>query len=441
MASKSLDVVHPPLFRLKLTYHKSRIIRFALGFALVGLVGSLWSCTPPATKMPSTDTPSPSHTATSQLSSTPSQSATPTVSPTATFTPTSTSTPFGTQIGIVPWPEEGSLLQPVDIQVNFGTSLDDLPSGPYLLYQDPENRGLDYSSFDGSIQGSLFALEPPYSVATFSKGRISPIIVGSFERGIHTRYAIDMKSQCVLKLGPLCNGIIGFPSPNGQWMAGLCQRYGDRPEGKLIIELISLENGSAYHLDISTNIEKIYAHNYIPWVTDDSFIALFGPEEEPCLVSIPDLGMRCVTSLNDKRFLAISPDWLVVEDRENGLLIANILPIACFHDSQECKPAFTIDNVAINFTRFKISPDGSMIALDSSYQRTSTTSEIGYYDTETWTYHKIGVFARDYGLFGWCPDSSCMLIVGETYYLAYPDGRIERMPINPDYPLAIIEVP
>ncbi len=231
MASQSLDVDHPPLFRLILTYHKSRIVRFAIAFALVGLVGSLWSCTPPATKMPSTDTPSPSHTATSQLSSTPSPSAPPSVSPTASCTPTSTPTPFGTQIGILPWPEEGSLLQPVDIQVNFGASLEDLPSGPYLLYKDQETRGLDYSSFDGSIQGSLFAFEPPYSVSTFLKGRISPVIIGSFEQSIPTQYVIDMKSRRALKLGPLCNDLIGFPSPNGQWMAVGRQTSGANPPG------------------------------------------------------------------------------------------------------------------------------------------------------------------------------------------------------------------
>jgi hypothetical protein len=125
-------------------------------------------------------------------------------------------------------------LLPVDIQVNFGTSLNDLPSGSYLFYKDQDTRGLDYSSFDGSIQGSLFAFEPPYSFSTFSKGRISPVIVDSFERCIPTRYVIDMKSRRALKLGPLCNDLIVFPSPNGQWMAGGCQTSGAKPPGSTL---------------------------------------------------------------------------------------------------------------------------------------------------------------------------------------------------------------
>ncbi len=419
--------------------------RFTFAIVIAGMNGVLWSCTPPATKMPSMDIPSPSHTATSQLTPTPSQSATPTVSPTVTFTPTSTPTPFGTPISIIPWPEEGSLLQPVDIQVNFGTSLDDLPSGPYLLYKDQETRGLDYSSFDGSIQGSLFAFEPPYSVSAFSRGDITARIVGVFELNTSTRYVIDMKSQRVLKLGPLCKGLIGFPSPNGQWMAVGCQTSGDRPEGKIIIELISLEDGSASHMEIPTRIEELRFYNYIyvQWVTDDSFIFyIIGSKEGPCIVSIPDLGMRCPPELQDEEhpFIAVSKNWFIVKGRSQAWIV-DIFPISCFYEPGKCKPVVTLDDPKISFARFRWSPDETMLAIDSGDQRTSTTSEIGYYDTETWTYHKIRVFSRDYGLFGWCPDSSCMLIVGEPDYLAYLDGRIERLPFNLRHPQSIIGVP
>jgi len=405
---------------------------FAFTMLFTGMVCIFSSCSAPPMETALVETATPTKSPMILPSFTPK--------PSETQMPSITPNPFGTPISSVKWPEEGDLTQPVDIQVNFGDSLSVLPSGSYLLYKDPTTRGLHYTSLDGSIQGMLFAFEPLYSVATFLRGRITSRVVGLFELGVTTRYVVDLTRQTILKLNPLCHEAVGFPSPIGKLMAGICTQRRIQLDGEIVIEIVSLENGESYHLVLPFEEDIRYKSNLVDWVTDESFIALVGPGEAPCLVSIPDLGMCCVTALKDKRILAISENWLVVRRSEGNNWILEIFPMSCFHEKGACEP-ITLELETISSTRFRWSPDGTMLALDEGNHLTSTTAKIGYYDTATWTYNEVGVFSRDYGLLDWCPDSTCMLIVGEPSYIAYLDGRMEQLYFNPDHPLAVIEIP
>jgi hypothetical protein len=410
----------------------NRVYLFIYFILFTGMICILSSCNEPALETTLAETVTATKSATIVPSLTPK--------PSETQTPSITPNPFGTPISSVKWPEEGDLTQPVDIQVNFGESLNDLPSGSYLLYKDPTTRGLHYTSLDGSHQGMLFAFDPPYSVATFRRGKITSHVIGVFELGVNTRYVIDLTRQTVMKFNPLCHEAVGSPSPNGELMAGICNERRIQLDGEIVIEIVSLENGENSHLILPFEEDKRYESNLVDWVTDECFIALVGPGEAPCLISIPELGMRCVTALEDKPILAISEDWLLVRKSEGNSRILEIFPMSCFHDKDACEPV-TLELESISSTRFRWSPDGTMLALDEGNQLTSTTAKIGYYDTATWMYHEIGVFSRDYGLLDWCPDSTCMLIVGEPSYIAYLDGSIERLKFNPDHPLALIAIP
>jgi hypothetical protein len=392
--------------------------------------------------MAATDTPIPLHAPTLQLSSTPSQSTTPTVSPTATLTPTSTPTPFGTPISGSFINYGNSIFEPVEFPVTIGAAMETLPSGMYIIGADIDSAAnieeFNYAYIETSEQGLLLSVGEIIDLRNIFFNAGETRIFGGFGSWT-TKYLFDISSNRAFQFSicPPAEG--GIPSPTGRWLAITCGEA--NIEGKIVFQLISLIDGSVLQLEVSGHSDSPYKPCTVDWIDDDSFIFLLPPEDIPCLVSIPNLGMRCVPSLKDKTIIETSRDWLIVKDRDNGLPIANVFPISCFYNPQECKPAFTIDNIAINFTRFRISPDGSMIALDSSYHLTSTTAEIGYYDTETWTYHKIGVFPRDYGLFTWCPDSSCMLIAGEPSYLAYLDGHMERFTIRSEYLIDLIQVP
>jgi hypothetical protein len=432
-------VVAKPLAKKKIfdLRHRKKIMLvrlslFAFNMLFAGMICILSSCSAPTMETELLETITPTNSATILPSFTPQ--------PSETQTPSITPNPFGTPINNVKWPEEGDLMQTVDIRVIFGESLDDLPSGAYLLYKDPTTRGLHYTSLDGSHQGMLFAFDPPYSVATFRRSRITSRIVGLFELGIPTRYIIDLSHQVVHKLGPFCNEFIGSMSPLGQWIAGVCQVYGDEPRGTIEIELISLEDGSGYHLEVPTLIEKLYTEIPLYWITDERFISLVAPDKEPCLFDIPALGMRCAPMIKNKRIHAISKKWLVVRRSEGNNRILEIFPMSCFQDEDECEPV-TLELESISSTRFRLSPDGTMLALDEGNHLTSTTAKIGYYDTASWTYHEVGIFSRDFGLFDWCPDSTCMLIVGEPSYIAYLDGSMEQLKFNPGHPLALIAIP
>ncbi len=442
MASKSLDVdpISKPLTSKTNSY--CYVARFTLAFAISVMVFALSSCSQPATKMPSTDTPTPLRTPTSRLSSTPSQSATPTVSPTAILTPTSTPTPFGTLISGSFISYGNSIFEPVEFPATIGAAMETLPSGMYIIGADIDSTAsieeFNYASLETSQQGLLLSVGEIIDLRNIFFNAGETRVFGGFGSWT-TKYLFDLSNKGAFQFSicPPAEG--GIPSPTGRWLAITCGEANE--EGKIIFQIISLIDGSVLQLEVSGHSDSPYKPCTVDWIDDDSFIFLLPPEDIPCLISIPDLGMRCVPSLKDKTILKTSRDWFIVKGRSHAW-IADIFPMACFYDPQECKPAYTFDSDEISFTHFKISPDGTMIALDSGDRSSNTSSaKIGYYDTETWTYHKIGVFARDYGLFTWCPDSSCMLIAGEPSYLAYLDGHMERFTIHSEYLIDLIQVP
>ena len=168
-----------------------------------------------------------------------------------------------------------------------------------------------------------------------------------------------------------------------------------------------------------------------------------GLNEEPCLVSIPKLGMLCAPELVEKPLLSVSPlgTYLLTNRAIGATWIKDIHLIDCFTDQSKCDPIVTLDDERTGLSSLHWSPDETMLAADVGDHLTSTTAEIGYYDTETWTYHPVSIFPRSSGFFEWCPDNSCMIIVGDPSYILYLDGTRQEIPHDLTHPIALIEVP
>jgi len=370
-----------------------------------------------------------------------------TQTPAITQTLSPTVKPFGTPIERMTWPENGSLSQKVDIQINFGTSIDDLNPGSYIFYQDIDTKALNYVSFDGSISGSMFSFEPPYDVYTFSTGKISTRIVGRFDIGV-TRYIVDLARQSVLKLDPLCSEFLSVPSPAGKWLAIICTVPTGDQEGKIEIEIVSLENGVGFHLIIPFREGRRYAGNQILWVSDDSFIAHIGLEEEPCLASISKQGIRCASQLEGKEIVDVSPlgTWLIMlrRDRFNPKYWSakDIYSLGCFESEQICEPVVELENEIDLEGLFYWSPDETMLGVVSGAGLSSASTKVGYYDTETWTWNLLETFEGDYIFVDWCPDNLCMMVRkngASSGHILYLDHRVEIF--NDGLPIQIIEVP
>jgi hypothetical protein len=384
----------------------------------------------------------------SSLSDTPSSTITKTYKPVSTVTPSTTPNPFGTQIVSIPFVPEDKLFEPFDTLITNFAVFEDMPSGVYLVdrvvSRDNNTEELLYFQITDSILGRLLTLE---NLAEFL--HLDKIFFDNGETKIlggypvtNTRYLFDLSNQEVLQF-TICNEGWDEGNHSGRLIATICTESGQIQSGKINIEIISLNDRTSFTLEIPSHSEKRYASNRIHWVGNDSFIAYIGYSEEPCIVNIPNLGMHCAPSLIGKPLLSISPagTYLLTNRSRGYSWIKDIHLMECFQDRMKCDPIATLDDEYTSSDMMYWSPDETMLAVDFGDHLTSTTAEIGYYDTETWTYHQVGIFPRSSGFFDWCPDSSCMIIVGDPSYILYLDGTREEIPHDLNNPIAVIEVP
>jgi hypothetical protein len=376
-------------------------------------------------------------------SPTPSNTLTPTLIPLSTFTPTKK--PYGTQIASIPFDQDGSIFIPVDISLLNETSLIDL--SPDLLVIDSSadrvNRieSIQYLSVYNSNQGNLFTLGDFINPHYFFFDGTDFWVFGGYPI-TNTRYAIFPSMESVYEF-PVCTDGWDEPSPFGQYVGSICTEPGMNQDGVVVVEIISLRDGIRFQLEIPSHDDVRYANNFLHWVDEDSFIGLIGLNEEPCIVSIPELGMFCAPELKEKPLLSVSPlgTYLLTNRAIGATWIKDIHLIECFFDQTKCDPIVTLDDERTGSSSLYWSPDETMLAVDFGDHLTSTTAEIGYYDTETWTYHQVSIFPRSSGFFEWCPDSSCMIIVGDPSYILYLDGTRQEIPHDLNNPIAVIEVP
>jgi len=367
---------------------------------------------------------------------------------TPTCIPSPTQNPFGTQIGSTLTVPEESLFEPFDAHQTYYALFENLPPGLYLVDRvvgrDNNSEELLYVSIRNSNRGHLLSIEDLVEFlylkrVFFDHGETR--ILGGYP-GTASRYLFDLSDQVTSQF-TICNEGLDELNPSGRFLATICNESGQVQSGKIFIEILSFDDETGFTLEIPSHSDKRYASNRIHWVGDDNFIAHVGLNEEPCLINISDLGMRCAPELEGKPLLSISPlGTYLLTNRSTGYTwIKDIHRIDCFLDQSKCDPIVTLDDERTGSSSLYWSPDETMLAVDFGDHLTSTTAEIGYYDTETWTYHQVAIFPRSSGFFEWCPDSSCMIIVGDPSYILYLDGTREEIPHDLNNPIAVIEVP
>ncbi len=349
-------------------------------------------------------------------------------------------------MGRISWPTEGSLFQPADIRVIFDTSLDDLRPGTYILYQDGDKGGVGYSSIDGTLRGSFFTFEYPFAITINTNSGVTPRLVGQSERGT-TYYVIDLRGQEVQKLTPLCTKHLPYLSPSGASLAQICTPESRQLEGSLELEVTSLDHGTTVHLVIEPRSGRRFSGGKITWLDDNHFIAEIGPDEEPCLVSLANQAMRCAPLIRNE-LVDVSPrgTWLRTGVSPQNTAMQEIYLLECFDNSARCYPVVTGLGDFDFPEEMYWSPDESKLAvLTMRDGLLEDPTEVGYYYTQTWTYHRIAVLPPEYGLLDWCPDSSCMVVArGLEISVLYLDGRMEPVPFpGGDTPglIAVIAVP
>jgi hypothetical protein len=170
-----------------------------------------------------------------------------------------------------------------------------------------------------------------------------------------------------------------------------------------------------------------------------------GQDDEPCLINIPDQGMCCAQMLKGKPILGVSPNgtWLLINRSRGAIWIKDVHLLDCFDDVSKCEPVVTLDEELISSGSMFWSPDEKMIGVVLSAGLGSLTSEIGYYDTDTWVYHTLATLPGDNLFVDWCPDSSCMLVRENaeiSSYIIFIDGSLRHLDLD-GIPLKFVEIP
>ena len=358
-------------------------------------------------------------------------------------TPSPTKNLFGIPIIRMEMAQGSSLFQPLSVPVTYGTALEDLSPGLYVIEMDSDTRSeeLRYASVDTEQEGRLLLVNDHVYLKWIFYSMGKTRILGGYPR-TDSRYLFDLSRQQSFQV-PVCPEGSPEPSPSGLWLTTMCIVYGETQEGKVEVEVISLEDGTGFYLEIPSHSRKRYASNDIHWISNERFIAHVGPNDEPCLISIPDLGMRCAPALKDKPILSVSANLLAVRRSRGQIWIIDIHHMECFGDNKKCDPIVTFDDDFLGSSLLNWAPSEAMLGLVSSAGLGSGPTKIGYYDTATWQYHQLVEIPGDYLFVDWCPDSTCVVVrknAETSGYIIFLDGRLK--PLMPDgFPLELIELP
>jgi hypothetical protein len=400
------------------------------------------ACSRTGTEPTSTIIETPLTSPTSKPTLTPSSTAT------TTRTPSPTLEPFGTQIGSTPIALEGDIFIPFHVDATYHSKIESLPTGVYIIdrtvSRDTDIEDISYVSISDLNRGLLIRINKKDEFLHLRRviyNQRETRVLGGYP-GRTSRYLVNLSGKEAFQF-TICNDGLDELNPSGHFLATMCTESGQVQSGSISIEIISLDDGTSLSLELPSHSKTRYASNRLYWVGDDHFIAHVGMDEEPCLINLPDLGMLCAPGLDEKPLLSVSPlgTYLLTNRSIGATWIKDIHLLDCFTDQMKCDPIVTLDDDRTGLSSLYWSPDETMLAADVGDHLTSTTAEIGFYDTETWTYHYVSAFPRSSGFFEWCPDSSCMIILGDPSYILYLDGTRQEIPHDFTHPIALIEVP
>jgi len=351
--------------------------------------------------------------------------------------------PFGTPIASNIDRDGAASFQPVRFTVRYDAAIENLPAGLYVLNVSVDRgagiEAVAYTDVLGDSAGSIVAIgEIVRAYRVFFDGEDAWLLAGFPTTNV--RYLINLSDKSAATFQVCLEGW-DTPSPSGKWLATICTPS-DRPQpGQVTIELISLRNREMILLEIPSHSGRRNARNSIFWVTEDSFIASVGPQDEPCLVRIDQHAMQCAVALLDKPVVVVSSDWILVQPSVVEAQRAEIISLDCFRHSADCIPIAEIASEELGAAVFQWSPDGERLGVEFGNILGSIHSRIGFYDTTSWQYHELAELPPNHGIVGWCPDGLCMVVSGETTYLVNLDGKVIDLALELSDPIGLIQIP
>lgn len=386
--------------------------------------------------------------------STPSPQLTTIEEPTESESVPSTTIPtpqvIGTPLDARPVAEGASLFTDIEFPVRSHDALDSLPSGMYFLESSADSdASTELLAYVSAQSGERGLLQEAGEIVFFRKAYLhdgaARILAGS---PFISRFHVFIPSLGTAKAFDRCQDRrpVGL-SPSGGWMATICTPVDEPHGGTVVVEVISLIDGTATEILVNTESDRRFGSDFIHWVADESFVASLGPNDEPCLLDLADHGMRCAPGLAGKEVASSDGHgrWLLVYRRDGSdpryWNAQDVYSFDCFNPSSSCDPVAQFDEEFASNTLMYWSPDATKLAVDSGDRLTSSTARFGYFGTDDWSFHELAVLSSDHVFFDWCPDGTCMVIVGDPTYLLYLDGTLEELPVELTSPIQLIKIP
>ena len=425
MASKSLG----PFIQYFSLAKIMDIKRYVIGFYLIIAALITVSCVEPAS-IPPTSTSKPTGISGTQRTKIKENTATLTAS--LTQTPSPLGTPIDTLVSEV-------LINQSPIDVTFGVPIEDVAPSIYIIYKTDEIPGIGYLSIDMTQQGIFFSLSKKLGEMVFLDHPSRVQVIGIADP--RTQDVIDLTARSIRRLEPLCSNNKVYPSPDRTWLAQICTSIGEKQDGKVIVQLLSLEDGIKLMLEIPS-FSGFCVDDAIYWVSSDVFIASLGINREPCLINISEHTMRCASIPNSQRIIGISQEkWILVGDTSTN--IKTIYSFDCLISTDECEIIHLLEDDFALRAEMYWSPDGTMLGVVSGAGIGSDTTAIGYYDTDKWELHIIAEIPGDHFFVDWCPDNRCLVVMGNIPnqlggHIVCLDGSLQK--ISGIRPQQVIEI-
>jgi len=347
-------------------------------------------------------------------------------------------------IQVLAWPETGSLILPMDIEVTFQSTLANLPSGDYVIFSDWRTEDIRYTSLSSDARGTLATglnrerVGPPLPA---SRGNLSGgMMVDAWfvdSATPTTRYVFDLNEGRVWRVGPLCDHF-SLLSPGGRWLVTFCKEEEQQPPSGLgALELIEVDSGAGYRIAIP----ELGTTPQVFWLDADSLLISVRPDlsvlgKNVCIIRLSQKTAFCPPRFDDKEIHALSPDgtqMVVIDYGYTPQARTLVATATCLEPSYPCTTR-DLDSHSPALW----SPDSNLLLGGAS---NGVRSEFSLFQGPDWLPpRRIAQFGGDYVAVDWCPDSTCLILGhdGQGYRLDL-DGTVTRLPY--DYPIGAIRIP
>jgi len=341
-------------------------------------------------------------------------------------------------IQFVPWPEQGDLLLPPDIEVSFETSLDDLSPGGYLLIWESGTRPgqIQAVSFPGREVTVLASVQGTNLTGGLDQDNFAGYTyVSPVAEPEHKLDVFELREGRTWRLGPLCDVIFGNLSLSGEYFLSPCDPScpacandftpGIPPDFK-VFEVISVTDGTGFRVALPSKDERDPAQ--VSWFDERELLATnvwIDGRFAVCLLDVEAQSAQCPYSFEEPYAMyndTVTGEYLPFELAPGGVIYARIMPRACLTEG-ECEGIVDLGELP---GALRLSPSGSAMLLDGDIlsDRGQWDTVAAFLEPPLWEAEPLMNIAGSYTFETWCPDESCVFVSkAETPFPVY---RLDR---------------